>query len=91
MEHVPPLLSAHFPKYALDFSLFQIKHYTVRATRLSQYNARSEQSIKHALKLARQGCAIRKHARVQVVLVAHVCPGDLAYAGATHAFEQCGE
>jgi hypothetical protein len=81
------LLSAHFPKYALDFGLFQIKHYTARAARLSQQNTRCEQSVKYALEFARQGCAIRKHARIQVVLVADVRPGDLAYARATHASE----
>jgi hypothetical protein len=31
-KHIPPLLSAHFPKYALDFHLFQIKHYAPRAS-----------------------------------------------------------
>jgi hypothetical protein len=46
-EHIPPLLSALFPKYALDFRLFQIKHYTARSARLSQYNTRSEQSVKY--------------------------------------------
>jgi hypothetical protein len=85
------LLSTHFPKYALDFRLFQIKHHAARAARLSQNNTCSEQSIKYALKFARQGCVIRKHARIQVVLMADVRPGDLAYAGATDAFEMRGE
>jgi hypothetical protein len=71
--------------------LFQIKRYTARAARLSQHDTRSEQSIKDALEFARQGCTIRKHARIQVVLVADVRPGDLAYAGTTHAPEQCGK
>jgi hypothetical protein len=39
------------------------------------------------VKFARQGCAIRKHACIQVMLVADVRPGDLAYAGATDASE----
>ena len=86
-KHIPPLLSTHFAKHALDFSLFQIKHYTARAARLSQYNTRSEQSIKHALKFARQGCFICKHARIEVVLAADVRPGDLAHTGATDASE----
>jgi hypothetical protein len=86
-KHIPPLLPAHFPKYALDFRLFQIQHYAPCTARLSQYDTRSEQSIKHALKFARQRCAIRKHARIQVMLVADVRPWDLAYAGTTDAFE----
>lgn len=90
-KHIPPLLSAHFPKYALDFSLFQIKHHTARAASLSQHYTRGEQSIEHALKFARQGRAVREHARIQVVLVADVRPWDFAYAGATDASEQCGE
>jgi hypothetical protein len=90
-KHIPPLLSAHVPKHPLDFRLFQIKHYAACAARLGQHNTRSEQSIKYALKFARQGCAIREHARIQVMLVADVRPRDLAYARTTDAFEQCGE
>ena len=33
-ENISPLLSADFPKYALDFSLLQIEHNAPRTTRL---------------------------------------------------------
>ena len=33
-ENISPLLSADFPKYALDFRLLQIEHNAARTTRL---------------------------------------------------------
>jgi hypothetical protein len=63
----------------------------VRATHLRQYDLHSEQSVKYALKFARQRCAIRKYAHIQVMLVADVRPGDLAYADTTDTSEQRGK
>jgi hypothetical protein len=59
-KHIPRLLSAHFPNYALDFRLFQIKHYTACAARL-QHTQRAKHQARPQVRAATVRIRKRPH------------------------------